>query len=66
MFTDEIHFFVQGYRKTVISRSQAEPRRNGHIQQTVKHPSEKMFCGCFTSTGTGSLIPIEAMMNSEK
>jgi hypothetical protein len=66
MFTDETHFFVQGYRKTVVQRSQAEPLRTGHHQQTVKHPPEKMFGACFTSIGPGNLVFIEGIMNSEK
>ena len=57
------HYFVQGYRKTVAWGSQAE---TGHLQQTVKHPPKQMFQGCFTFIGSGSLIPIEGMINSEK
>lgn len=65
MFTDEIPFFVQGCRKTVVRRSQAERLRTEH-QWTVKRHSEKVFWGCFISTGPGSLVPIEKVMNSEK
>ena len=57
------HYFVQGYRKTVVWGSQAE---TGHLQQTVKHPPKQMFQGHSTFTGPGSLIPIEGMINSEK
>jgi hypothetical protein len=50
----------------LVQRSQADPLRTGHLQQTVKHPPKKMFWGCFISTGPGNLIPIEGMMISEK
>lgn len=66
IFSDETHLFVQGYKSSVVRRSEGETLRPDHIQQTVKHPSKQMFWGFFTTNGTGSLVPITGMMNSVK
>lgn len=64
MFTDESHFFVQGQRSQHVRRSQGEKYQDCHIDQYVKHPQKKMFWGCFSFHGVGSLQPIEGMMRS--
>lgn len=66
VFSDETHLLVQGYQSSFVRRSEDEPLRIDHIQQTVKHPSKQMFWGFFTTNGTGSLVPIKGMMNSVK
>ena len=65
-FSDELHFEVHGYRSQVVRRSKGEPLRPGHIQQAPKHPPKKMFWGSFSANGTGRLISVEGMMNSDK
>ena len=64
-FSDESHFFVQGHNPQFVRRSQGEPLRQEHIFQSMKHPHKKMFWGCFSAEGTGALVPIDGMMNSQ-
>jgi hypothetical protein len=59
MFTDETYFFVQGYRKTVVRRIQAEPLRTGHIQQTVKHPPKRRFWDVLPLQGLETSFPLK-------
>ena len=66
VFSDETHFFVQGFRPRFVRRSHGEPIREQHLIQTVKHPQKQMFWGYFTSGGPGSLVPVQGMMNSKK
>lgn len=66
LFSDESHFLVQGQRSRFVRKSENEKLTTQHFDQTVKHPIKKMFWGCFSYKGTGSLVPIEGMMNSEK
>ena len=66
IFNDETHFSIQGYRAVVVRKITDEPVRAKRIQQTVKYPPKKMFWGYFTSSGLGSLVPVEGMMNSLK
>ncbi|KAK9885164.1 hypothetical protein WA026_010674 [Henosepilachna vigintioctopunctata] len=66
VFSDETHFFVQGYKSSVVRRSDGETLRPDHIQQTVKYPSKQMFWGFFTTNGTGRLAPVTGMMNLVK
>lgn len=66
LFSDETHFLVQGQRSKFVRKAANESLTAAHINQTVKHPTKKMFWGCFSYSGTGTLIPIEGMMNSEK
>lgn len=66
LFTDESHFFVQGQRSLYVRKSVNEKLSAAHIDQTVKHPLKVMFWGCFSYKGTGSLVPIKGMMNSQK
>ena len=66
IFSDETHMFVQGHRSQHVRRSQNEKIRNSHIDQRVKHPQKKMFWGCFSFYGIGSLHPVEGMMRSQQ
>ncbi|KAK9877564.1 hypothetical protein WA026_018667 [Henosepilachna vigintioctopunctata] len=66
VFSGETHLFVQGYKLSVVRRSDGETSRPDHIQQTVKHPPKQMFWGFFTTNGTGRLAPITGVMNSVK
>lgn len=66
LFSDESHFLVQGQRSRFVRKSDNEKLTAAHIDQTVKHPLKKMFWGCFSYKGTGSLVPVEGIMNSEK
>ena len=66
IFSDETHMFVQGQRNQHVRRSQNEKIRNAHIDQRVKHPQKKMFWGCFSFYGIGSLHPVEGMMRSQQ
>lgn len=66
LFSDESHFLVQGQRSRFVRKSDNEKLTTAHIDQTVKHPLKKMFWGCFSYKGTGCLVPIEGMMNSQK
>lgn len=65
IFSDESHFEVQGQRSQYVRRSIGEPIRPGHIEQHVKHPEKKMFWGCFSDDGPGTLHPVTGMMNSD-
>jgi transposase len=64
-FSDESHFFVQGYRASVVRRSSDEPVRAEHLQQNVKY-LPKMFWGFTTASSPGSLVQIDSMLNSSK
>ena len=64
LFSDESHFLVQGQRSQYVRRTKGEPVSKDHIEQNVKHPQKKMFWGCFSYSGVGSLCPIEGMMNA--
>ena len=66
LFSDESHFLVQGERSQHVRRSPHEKPRNAHIDQSVKYPQKKMFWGCFSYYGTGSLYPVEGMMRSQQ
>lgn len=66
IFSDETHLFVQGYKANFVRRGDSEPLRPEHVEQTVKHPLKQMFWGFFTANGTGSLVPVQGMMNSTK
>lgn len=66
LFSDETHFLVQGQRSRFVRKSDNKKLTAAHINQTVKHLLKKMFWGCFSYKGTGSLVPIEGMMNSLK
>jgi hypothetical protein len=65
-FSDESQFFFQGCRASVVRRSNDEPVRAEHLQQTVKCLPKKPFWGSFTAGGPGSLVPVDSMMNSSK
>ena len=66
IFSDETHMFVQGQRSQHVQKSQNKKIRNAHIDQCVKHPQKKMFGGCFSFYGIGSLHPVEGMMRSQQ
>jgi hypothetical protein len=65
-FRDESFFFVQGYRASVVRRSSVEPVRAEHLQQTVKYLPKKVLGFFSTASGPGSLVPVDAMLNSSK
>jgi len=65
LFSDESHFFVQGFNPKFVRCSPKEKLKEDHFVQTVKHPEKKMFWGCFSINGPGTLIPVEGMMNSK-
>ncbi|GIX98324.1 DDE_3 domain-containing protein [Caerostris darwini] len=48
-----------------IERDTAEHIREQDLNQTVKHSQKQRFGGYFTSSGPGSLIPVEGMMDSQ-
>lgn len=66
LFSDESHFLVQGQRSRYVRKSRSETLSHKHIEQTVKHPTKKMFWGCFSVHGPGPLFPVDGMMNSDK
>ena len=65
LFSDESHFFGQGFNPKFIRCSPNEKLREEHFVQTVKHLDKKMFWGCFSINGPGVLVPIEGMINSK-
>ena len=65
LFSNKSHFFVQGFNPKFVCCSPNEKLCEEHFVQTVKHPDKKMFWGCFSINGAGSLIPVEGMMNSK-
>ena len=66
LFSDESYFQVQGQRVQYVRRANNEATTSHHLQQTVKHPVQKMFWGCFTHEGLGPLVPVEGMMKSDQ
>ena len=66
IFSDETHMFVQGQRSQHARRSQNEKIRNAHIDHRVKYPQKKMFWGCFSFYGIGSLHPLGGKRNRNK
>ena len=66
LFSDETHFFVQGRHSKYVRISEGEKLSPMHFNQAVKHPEKKMFWGCFSFSGVGTLSPIEGMMNSAR
>lgn len=66
LFSDESHFLVQGQRSRFVRKSDNEKITTARIDQTVKHPLKKMFWCCFSYKGTGCLVPIEGMINSQE
>ena len=66
VFSDECHFEAHGFNSQFVRRSNGEPVRAEHMKQSFKHPPKQMFWGCFSYEGTGCLIPIEGMMNSDR
>ena len=65
LFSDETHFVLQRHKSKFVRRCADESITEGHMIQAVKHPFE-MFCICFSYMETGTLIPIEGIMNSDK
>ena len=66
LFSDESHFYVQGYNPSVVRRSSNETAKEVHFVQKVKYPEKQMFWGCFSNNGPGALVPIDGMMNAVK
>ena len=66
LFSDEIHFVVGGKHVQYVRRSVGESVKPCHINQQVKHPAKKMFGGCFSFKGVGSLFPVQGMMKSDQ
>lgn len=56
---------MQGNRSKFVRKSADETLTASHLVQRVKQPVNKCFGAVFLM-GTGKLIPIEGMMNSEK
>ena len=65
LFSDESHFFVQGFNPKFVRCSPNEKLREEHFVQTVKHSDKKMFWGCFFMDRPRLLVPFEGMMNSK-
>ena len=65
-FSDESHFEVHKRKSQYVRRSVGEPLNTIYILQAPKHPSKKMFWGCFTLNHTGRLCTSEGMMKSTK
>ena len=66
LFSDETHFVVGGKHVQYVRRSVGESVKPCHINQQVKHPAKKMFWGCFSFKGVGSLFPVQGMMKSDQ
>lgn len=66
IFSDESHFFVQGQQSQHYRISPGEKLRDNHLDQIVKHPEKKMFWGCFSYNGVGSLYVVDGMLRSEQ
>ncbi|GFY01625.1 HTH_Tnp_Tc3_2 domain-containing protein [Trichonephila clavipes] len=43
LFSDETHFYAQGFRPRCVRRNGGEPIRKQHLIQTVKHHQKQMF-----------------------
>ena len=56
---------IFGFNPKFVRCLPNEKLRKKHFVQTVKHPDKKMFWGCFSINGPGSLVPVESMMNSK-
>ena len=56
LFSDESHFFVQGFSPKFVRGSPNEMLREEHFVRTVKHPDKKMFWGCFLLTDLDRLF----------
>ena len=65
LFSDESHFFVQGFNPKFFRCSPNEKLREEHFVQTVKHADKKMFWGCFSINGPRSLVSVEGMINTK-
>lgn len=66
MFTDESQFCVQGQRSQYVRRSRKEEITVAHMDQYQKHPQKRMYWGCMTYHGVGSISPIYGNMNALK
>ena len=66
LFSDLTHFVVGGKHVQYVRRSVGESVKPCHINQQVKHPAKKMFWGCFSFKGVGSLFPVQGMMKSDQ
>ena len=64
LFSNESHFLFRVQFK-IPSLLPNEKLHEEHFVQTVKHPDKKIFWGCFSINGAGSLVPVEGMMNSK-
>ena len=61
--SDECHFFAKGLHSQYVRISNGENLSPCYFNQAVKHPAKKMFWGCFSFSGVGSLVPVDGMMN---
>ena len=57
---------VQEEQSWFIRRVKGEKIRSCHINQGVKHPVKKIFCGSFSFKSIESLFPVKRMMNADK
>lgn len=64
ILSDENHFFHQGQKSQYVCLSSGKNLSESDIDQTVKHPKQKTFCGCFCYTNMGSFYPVDGMKES--
>jgi len=59
-------FFVGDKHSRFVRMSVGERVKPCHLNQQAKHPPQKMFWGCFSYKGIGSLFPVQGMMKSDQ
>ena len=57
---------VQGEQSRFVRRIKGEKIRLCHINQGVKHPVKKIFCGSFSFKSIESLYPVKRTINADK
>ena len=59
-------FFCSRKHSQFARISKGEQLSLAHFNEVVKHHKKKVFSGCFSYSGVGSLVQIEGIMNSDK
>ena len=66
LLLDKSHFFVQESTANLPGSARVNSKVLLTSMEVIKHQKKKMFCGCCSYSGVGSLVPIEGILNSDK
>ena len=66
MFSDETMFTCEGKQARYVRRSRNESISEHHMVQRTKTAAKRMYWGCMTYHGVGSITPFHGTMDANK